>query len=302
MEKVRSGITAELYTKMNQIAENQVDYALKNKTQVACEGWLKSYFRPRIKSELKEEISTTLHDTLLAEIKDDVRAELAGEIKQELLAQVASELKNAVVTELKSKALAEIKGFAEKRTDIMLRKVNVVNPVHLVLIDFNNLWGMTDKFNYLKRPTATTLFTKLREILLDADDRFSPSRLQGCLLYSKNRECDIRSFRSGVDRDPEITAMLDCLVPEMISDRKRNNGEGGYCDIDVMLGVRATEAILQDPNHVLSMTLVSGDGDFTSVIDMARRYGVYTIVLSFKEGISDALKANAGEVHYMNEW
>jgi hypothetical protein len=302
MDKVRTGIATETYGKMNEIAKKEVDFTLKNKTQAACESWLKSRFRPQIKSELKEEISTTLHDALLAEVKNDVRAELAGEIKQEILAKVGTDLKAAVVTDLRASVLAEINEYAAKKTDILVKKANINNPVHLVLIDFNNLWGMTDKFNYLKRPTATTLFGHLRDILLDADDSFSPDRLQGHLLYSKNRECDVKSFKSGADRDPIVAAMLGRFVPEMNSDRKRNGGDHGFCDVDVTLGVRATEAIVRDGERILSMTIVSGDGDFTSVIEMARRYGVFPIVISFREGISDALRTGAGEVHYMNDW
>ena len=70
-------------------------------------------------------------------------------------------------------------------------------------------------------------------------------------------------------------------------------------DVDVMLAVEATRAILEDKIDVL--VLATGDGDFAPLFHLARNYDKQSILVTIKDICSSALISVADHIIYLHE-
>ena len=289
--------------KMNKQLKFQLEYDLKNYSKNTLHSWNQNVMKPQIKDELSFEIKRDLNQELAESFRSEIKSEIINEIKNEIWESVNQDVKNTLEKELKQSIRSRMAAYIKKKVDFETKMSEVETPLHLIFVDFNNLWELAQKHTFTRIPDIVHLIRLLHKIISDDEADFDFSTIQGSVFFSKYHECEIagiKDFQWNEEKKPVLTKMLSKIDWQMVSEKKMN-GVHGYRDIDISMAVEATEMIVKNSPNILSVTIVSGDGDFTPVLDLAKKYGIHTIVVAFKKGLSTAMKYHADEVHYMNE-
>nr|MDO8112072.1 NYN domain-containing protein [Candidatus Sigynarchaeota archaeon] len=255
-----------------------------------------------IKEELRDTISNDIMKLIPGLFRKELKDDLIREIMDDIGKQTGSEFASEITASIRDTVKEDINKFMKHRAKMVMLNAGQEAPVHLIFVDFNNLWAVASKVT-TKYPNIKHLLQDLRDVLREYDEKFMPDRVSGFIFYSKYHETTINQVMNFTFNDePELEAMLKQFQPEIESEKKmqQNGQETTYRDVDVLLAARATEMISKYGARIASVTIVSGDGDMNPIIDIAKRQGIYTIVFSFKQAMSSLLKYNADEAHYLN--
>nr|MDO8118229.1 NYN domain-containing protein [Candidatus Sigynarchaeota archaeon] len=278
----------------------QIEYEMRNKYQDMIINWSQGSLKPQIKEELKFSITRDIKNDLEKDFLNEIKADLLFQVKKEILDQIKDNVLD-VSTGLKQDVKQVMDIYVQKKVDVEIKKASVQDPVHLVFVDFNNLWELAQKFSFTRRVDIEHLIKLIYSILGDGDENIIPNRIDGYVFFSKYHECEITGIKDYTWPDkPLLTELMTRFKWIMVSDRKMGQ-ETGYRDIDITLAIQATRLVVSNAPRILTLTIVSGDGDFTPLLTLAKENGIHTIVVAFKKGISSQLMYNADEFHYMND-
>jgi len=258
----------------------------------------------RIKEELRNDISQDIKRQLPALFRQEIKDELVREIKDEMGNVVKDKIVQDISDSVKKEVSNYVNAIAKQRSRMALLNGSSETPLHLVFIDFNNVWGVANKFT-TTYPNIRHLLQLLRELLKKYDDQFAPDHVSGFIYCSKYHEAEVnRVFTFRFEEDQELEAMLQQFSCEIESEKKMlQNGQiTKVRDVDVLLATHAAAMIAKNAQHVATVTLVSGDGDLNPVLDLAKQNGIHTIVFSFKHGTSSSLKFNADEMQFLDKF
>jgi uncharacterized LabA/DUF88 family protein len=260
---------------------------------------LKKQIKAELKSDIEQRIRKELPSIFRNDIKDEVVREIHDEIGNPLKRQLAADLAEEIRHDVKE----QLRSYMKQKVRMAYINASPEAPVHLVFVDFNNLWAIADRFT-ASVPKLKRILDLLQSTLHEYDDQFLPARLSGFIFFSKYHEQNVARFASAPSfDDAELNEMRQQFILEVEEEKKmlQNGQERNYRDVDVLLAARAAELIAKGKNRVASVTIVGGDGDFNPVLDIARKLGIYTIVFAFKQGMSSSLRYNADECHYLNK-
>jgi uncharacterized LabA/DUF88 family protein len=260
---------------------------------------IKSELKAEIKNDIEQKIRNDLPALFRQEIKDELVREISDDIGNPLKRELASEISESVEDDVK----AHVRRYMKRQARLAVMNAGSEHPVHLVIIDFNNLWAIANKVT-TRLPNIKRLLGLLRKVLREYDDHFVPQRISGHVYASKYHEIDVnRVLTTKLSDDPELEQFLKQFQLEIQSEKKMNdNGQDQkYRDVDVMMATRAALLFSNSANKVASITIVSGDGDFNPVVDAAKQAGIYTIVFSFKENLATSLKKKADAFYHLNK-
>ncbi len=278
----------------------QIEYEMRNKYQDMIINWSQNSLKPQIKEELKFSITRDIKNDLEKDFLNEIKADLLFQVKKEILDQIKENVLD-VSTGLKQDVKQVMDTYVKKKVDVEIKKAGVSDPVHLVFVDFNNVWEIAQKFSFTRRVDIEHLIKMVYSTLGEGDENMSPARLEGYVFFSKYHECEITGIKDYTWPDkPLLTELMTRFKWVMVSDRKMGQ-ETGYRDIDITLAIQATRLVVSNAPRVLTMTIVSGDGDFTPLLMLAKEHGIHTIVVAFKKGISSQLAYTADEFRYMND-
>ncbi len=264
---------------------------------------LKKQIKTEIKAELKSDIEQKVRKDLPAlfrhEIKDELVREISDDIGNPLKRELAAEIRESVEDDVK----AHVRRYMRRQARLAVMNAGSEHPVHLVIVDFNNLWMVAKKFT-TRLPNIKGLLVLLRKVLQEYDDHFSPQRISGYVYASKYHEVDVNHvLTTQFAGDPELEQILKQFQLEIQSEKKMdaNSQEQKYRDVDVMMATRATALISNAGNKIASVTIVNGDGDLDPVVDLAKQADIYTVVFSFKENLATSLRKKADAFYYLNK-
>jgi len=260
---------------------------------------LKKQIKAELKNDIEQKIRGDLPSLFKQEIKDELVREITDEIGNPIKRDLSAEISEAVEEDVKE----HIRRYMKRQARLALMNAGPEHPVHLVIIDFNNLWAIANKVT-TRLPNIKRLLLLLRSVLKGYDDHFLPQRVSGYVYASKYNEIDVnRALATQIPDDPELEQILKQFTLEIQSDKKMqaDGQDQKYRDVDVMMATKATALFSDKANQVASITIVSGDGDFVPVIDAAKHLGIYTIVFSFKENLATSLKIKADTFRLLNK-
>lgn len=256
----------------------------------------------RIKEELRNDISQDIKRQLPALFRQEIKDELIREIKDEIGNSVKDEIIEEIVESTNKKIDEHVISYAKQKSRMAMLNAENDTPMHLVFIDFNNLWEVAKKYttNY---PNIKYLLQLLRELLRKYDDQLTPDRVSGFIYFSRYHETEVNRVLSfKFEDDPELEAIGRQFEPEIESERKmmQNGQVTKMRDVDVLLASQASAMIAKNSHRIATVTLVSGDGDLNPVLAIAKQNGIHTIVFSFKHGTSSSLTYNADEIQFLD--
>ncbi|MBN2152190.1 MAG: NYN domain-containing protein [Candidatus Lokiarchaeota archaeon] len=260
---------------------------------------LKKQIKNELKSDIEQKIRGDLPSLFKQEIKDELVREISDEIGNPIKRDLSAEISEAVEEDVKE----HLRRYMKRQARLAVMNAGSEHPVHLVVIDFNNLWAIANKVT-TRHPNIKHLFLVLRSVLKGYDDHFVPQRVSGYVYASKYHEVDVnRALSMQFQDDPELEQVLKQFTLEVQADKKMqaDGQDQKYRDVDVMMATKATALFSNKANQVASITIVSGDGDFVPVIDAAKHLGIYTIVFSFKENLATTLKFKADTFRLLNK-
>ncbi|MEX2683298.1 MAG: NYN domain-containing protein [Candidatus Sigynarchaeota archaeon] len=260
---------------------------------------LKNQIKTELKSDIEQKIRGDLPLLFKQEIKDELVREISDEIGNPIKRELSAEISEAVEADVKE----HLRKYMKRQARLAVMNAGSEHPVHLVIIDFNNLWAIANKVT-TKFPNIKRLFLLLRSVLRGYDDHFEPRRVSGYVYASKYHEMDVsRALATHFADDPELEQILKQFTLEIQAEKKMHadGQEQKYRDVDVMIATKVTELISNKANQIASVTIVSGDGDFVPVIELAKHKDIYTIVFSFKENLATSLKLKADTFHLLNK-
>ncbi len=260
---------------------------------------IKNELKAEIKSDIEQKIRKDLPALFQQEIKDELVREISDDIGNPLKRELAAEISEAVEDDVK----AHVRRYMKRQARLAVMNAGSEHPVHLVIVDFNNLWMVAKKFT-TRLPNIKGLLVLLRKVLREYDDHFVPQRISGHVYASKYHEVDVNHVLTAqFSEDPELDQILKQFQLEIQSEKKMdaNSQEQKYRDVDVMMATRAAALLSNAGNKVASVTIVNGDGDLDPVVDLAKQADIYTIVFSFKENLATSLKKKADAFYYLNK-
>ena len=257
-----------------------------------------------IKEELRSDITQDIQRQLPGLFRKEIKDELIREIKDEIGTSVNNTIVQDISDAIKQDVNEFVASIAKQRSRMALLNVGSDIPLHLVFIDFNNLWAVANKYT-TTYPNIRHLLILLRELLRKYDDQFTPDHVSGFIYCSRYHEAEVnRVFDFKFEEDPDLEAMVRQFQCEIESEKKMlDNGQVKKIrDVDVLLATQASAMIAKNAQRIATVTLVSGDGDLNPVLDFAKQYGIHTICFSFKHGTSSSLKFNADELQFLDNF
>ncbi|MHA1846320.1 MAG: NYN domain-containing protein [Promethearchaeota archaeon] len=302
IQELRKRLIGEITFAINENLEKNYFYKLKNEFEEDIMNQLQQKIKNNLKPDLKYEVVKVLRNEWETDIKNELKKDIEFDIKNDLETFVNKDMKKLLMNQYKKDISHLINKHIEMKVSVEARNLFAKSPVHLVVVDFNNLWAIADKYTYTRQVDIEILMKKLRNALMEIDSNFYEEKLIGFIFYSKYHDSEINAIRS-YEWKNGLDNILNQFKWEMISDRKMGEKKdpGNYRDIDISLAVKATELIMSDNKNILTFTIVSGDGDFTPVLNLAKKYKIKTIVIAFKKGLSQSLTGKADKVVFMND-
>lgn len=260
---------------------------------------IKTELKAEIKNDIEQKIRNDLPALFRHEIKDELVREISDDIGNPLKRHLATEIRESVEEDVK----VHVRRYMKRQARLACMNAGNEHPVHLVAIDFNNLFMIASKVTS-QLPRIKALFKLLRKVLSEYDDHFAPQRISGHVYASKYHEVNIKRILSTrFPDDPELDQILAQFQLEIQSEKKMDatSQEQKYRDVDVMMATRVTALFSNAANNIASVTLVNGDGDLDPVLEAAKQRGIYTVVFSYKENLATSSKKKADAFYYLNK-
>jgi len=163
----------------------------------------------------------------------------------------------------------------------------VVERSYFMALDVQNLWYST---RYIYGKEYRVDYSALLEFVQKSVIQESEANLDATAYLVVSSHHDQTNF---------ITALrgigFNIKKRHLIFNKSRNTPQNTNWDVGI-----TADAFMQDDEYD-TFVLVSGDGDFTYLVEPLRELGKEVIVCSFEDNISKSLATSASKVYYFDD-